>query len=278
VDEGHSPDKKRRWHFLPHLVQTTSIGVAFGLAVEGTKSLRISKSPKAVELPQQGNTMVRLVVQQNETQYVGAFARPPFSLWGDGKALLEGLHDAFTDFRVTLKDFRVDGTPDDPVSQTVKVFIGPRGQYRFRFDRVEATMTNSSLDELRLLPSLLGSGASWLREVVQGFKFQSHLFSYGAHYTVLDGTAETYLNGLSTNSLPPLGTAKGTGVIFHADNQKRAWRLQLTVDHSLLIDNGLFIQFALFVMQDELNYEELFREAETILRDSFTSLNLTVQE
>jgi hypothetical protein len=222
--------------------------------------------------------MLRLLVQQSEAQYVGAFTRPPFSLWGDGRALLEGLHDAFSDFRVSLKDFRVEGTPDEPSSQTVKIYIGAHGQYRFRFDRVEATLTNAALGELKLLPFLLASGSSWLREVVQGFTFQSHLFSYGVHCSLSEGTSETYLSSLATPTLPTLGTARGNGVIFHADSSERPWRLQLTVDHSLLIEHGLFIQLAILSTSDALDYESLFDDVEKSLDGSLAALGLGFQE
>jgi hypothetical protein len=222
--------------------------------------------------------MLRLLVQQTEAQYVGAFARPPFSLWGDGRALLEGLHDAFAGFQVSLKDFRVEGTPDDPSSQTVKVYIGAHGQYRFRFDRVEATLTNGSLDELRLLPSLLANGSSWLREIVEGFTFQSHLLSYGVHCSLSEGTSETYLSNLATPALSTLGTARGNGVIFHADRDERSWRLQLTVDHSLLIEHGLFIQFVILSMSDALDYESLFDEVQNSLGASLAALGLSFDD
>lgn len=222
--------------------------------------------------------MLRLLVQQSEAQYVGAFARPPFSLWGDGRALLEGLHDAFSDFHVSLKDFRVDGTPDDPSSQTVRIYIGAHGQFRFRFDRVEATLTNGTLDELRLLPALLANGSSWLRNVVQGFTFQSHLLSYGVHCSLSEGTSETYLSSLTTPALPALGTARGNGVIFHADRDERSWRLQLTVDHSLLIEHGVFIQLVILSMSDELDYESLFDDVEKSLGTSLAALGLSFHE
>jgi hypothetical protein len=222
--------------------------------------------------------MNRLLVQQSVTDYVGAFARPPFSLWGDGKALLEGLFDAFSEFQVSLKDFRVEGTPEDPSTQTVKIYIGSRGQYRFRFDRVEATIANGSIDEIRALPTLLAKGGLWLSAAVPTFGFQSHLFSFGAHCTLSEETSETFLSRLPTPRLSTFGTARGTGVIFHADSDERSRRLQMTVDHSLIVEHGLFIQFVLLVASGDIDYHLVFTEAEATLRSSLASLNLSLED
>lgn len=221
--------------------------------------------------------MLRLLIKQNVAEYMGAYTRPPFSLWGDGRTLLEGLHDAFAPFQVSLKDFRVDGTPEDPSSQTVKVYLGLSGQYRFRFDRIEATITNGTADELRLLPGILHRGSAWLREVVQGFTFKSHLFSYGAHCSIAEGSSETFLSSLHTPQLAALGTPRGSGIIFHAEDARRSWRVQLTVDHSLLVDNGIFLQFAVLVSQDQLDYQEFVSEAEIMLRESLGVLGLALE-
>lgn len=221
--------------------------------------------------------MTRLLVQQSVADYVGAFARPPFSLWGDGKALLEGLFDAFSDFNVSLKDFRVEGTPEDPSSQAVKVYIGSSGQYRFRFDRVEATLTNGTDADVRLLPALLSTSSSWLEAAVPGFRFQTHLFSYGIHCALAEGTSESYLSSLSTPRLPTFGTARGSGVIFHGERSEPPWRLQLTIDHSLIVEHGLYIQFVL-VTSDGVDYPLLFQEAEATLRSSLAELGLSFED
>jgi hypothetical protein len=220
--------------------------------------------------------MLRLLIQQNVAEYKGAYTRPPFSLWGDGKALLEGLHDTFSEFQVSLKDFRVDGNPENPSSQTVKVYLGSTGQFHFRFDRVEATITNGTTEEVNLLPAIAGKGATWLREAVQGFTFQSHLFSYTAHCALAEGTSESVLAGLQTPQLSTLGTVRGSGVIFHADDLERSWRLQLTLDHSLLVEDGIFIQFAVLVLQDHVDYVVLMSEARGLLRDSLATLGLSL--
>ena len=222
--------------------------------------------------------MLRLLVKQNVAEYMGAYTRPPFSLWGDGRTLLEGLHDAFAPFDVGLKDFRVEGTPEDPASQTVKIYLGLTGQYRFRFDRVEATITNGTADELRLLPSILDSGAAWLRQAVENFTFRSHLFSYGVHCSIAEESSETFLTNLQTPQLTRLGTPRGSGVIFHAEDTQRSWRLQLTIDHSLLVENGIFVQFVVLVPQDVVAYPQFISEAETVLRESLNTLGLTLED
>jgi hypothetical protein len=218
--------------------------------------------------------MLRLLVQQNATEYVGAFARPPFSLWGDGRALLEGLHDTFSGFGVALKDFRIEGTVEDPSSQTVRVYIGSTGQYRFRFDRVEAAITNGSTEDLMLLPSILANGGSWLRATVPDFTFQSHLLSYVAHGALSEQRSEDFLTSLGTPRLPTLGTARGSGVIFHGEDVERSWRFQLTVDHSLVVNDGLFVQIVILMAQDNVDYPAFVLESENILRSSLSAIGL----
>jgi hypothetical protein len=83
---------------------------------------------------------------------------------------------------------------------------------------------------------------------------------------------------LTTPALPALGTARGNGVIFHADRDERSWRLQLTVDHSLLIEHGVFIQLVILSMSDELDYESLFDDVEKSLGTSLAALGLSFHE
>jgi hypothetical protein len=220
--------------------------------------------------------MLRLLTQQNVAEYKGAFTRPPFSLWGDGRTLLEGLHGTFSEFRVSLKDFRVEGTAEDPSSQTVKIYLGSTGQFLFSFDRIEAVVANGTAEEIKRLPSIIENGAAWLREAVQAFTFQSHLFSYTAHCSLSEGTSEMFLGGLPTPQLPGLGTPRGSGVIFHADDAVRARRFQLTLDHSLLVENGLFLQVSVLALEDRVDYSVLMTETESLLRDSLATLGLSL--
>lgn len=220
--------------------------------------------------------MESLLVQQNVVEYVGGFSRPPFSLWGNGQVLLEGLYDSFSQFNVSLKDLRVEGTPEDPSSQTIKVYLGASGQYRFRFDRVEATMTNGTATELESFPIIIRKGSTWLRAAVPEFAFKSHLLSYSAHASLSAATSESVLQGLRTPHLPALGATRGSGVIFHADDVARGWRLQLTLDHSLLVENGLFLQLSIFAVQDDIDSPPLFSAAERILSDSLSALGMSL--
>lgn len=218
--------------------------------------------------------MPNLLVEQNQLDYFGAFERPAFTLWGEGRALLEGMYDAFSGPGTTFSDFRVEGLPDDPSTQTVKVHLGLKGTYRFKFDRVEATMTNLSEQGLVEAFSLLQKGEVWLRATVPQFRFTQHLFGYTAHCEIQDGTSESALADLGLVKCEGIGQSRSSGIIFHSEIPEENLTLHLTVDHSLAVHEGLFLSLSIVLNQNEIDYVAFGVRADTYLRRMLDAVGL----
>ena len=84
--------------------------------------------------------------------------------------------------------------------------------------------------------------------------FQSHVFTYATHNEVVNGTASEILMQTSELELSRLGTNRGTGLTFHGDLEEGTSRVQLTVDHSATVENGLFVQLVWLILGDELDH------------------------
>ncbi len=219
--------------------------------------------------------MRTLVVQQNQVDYIGVFAHPALSLWGEGRTILSGLSKALEGYYSgSLSAFSILGQPDVPASQAVVVRLSAQANYRFKFEQVEASLFNFSDAELSALPSVLKRGDEWLRAAVPQLAYKSHVFAYMSHSTILEGNSTEYLRALSPTLLEGVGKNLGSGIIFHADIPERNWRIQLALDHSLAIADGLFVQMQLITTVDQIDYKETLSAGRSILETSLARLGL----
>ncbi|MBA3321500.1 MAG: hypothetical protein H0T45_08665, partial [Pyrinomonadaceae bacterium] len=92
--------------------------------------------------------MRKLIIQQDQVSYVGLFSKPAFSLWGEGSKILEELYKAFSPYKVSLADFKQDYLSPILSDISVTVFLGANGNYKFKFDRIEASFSNFTEQEL----------------------------------------------------------------------------------------------------------------------------------
>lgn len=222
--------------------------------------------------------MKRLLVQQNQVSYAALFSRPAFALWGDGERILNGLFTAFSKRGVSLANFRFDQAGQDPGAQAITVSFGPLCSYKFKLDRVEASLNNFRRDDLAIFPHLLGEGATWLRSAIPDFSFQSHLFTYFGHSQLSEGTSQEFLTAIPTFSIPEIGESEGNGIIFHWKLKDRDWKVQLMVDHSLTVTNGLFLQFLLFATGDQLDYPETATAGRSIMDMALKKIGLEIDD
>jgi hypothetical protein len=198
--------------------------------------------------------MQELHIERNQLDYIGAFAKPAFVLWGESKSLFEGLYHAFAPFNVTLSDFRIEGNVEDPSSQSVKVLVGPNATFRFRVDRFEATIQDFSDTELSILTNILVSAGQWIRSVIPEFKFQSHIIGYQAHCDVAGSSSRDFLRSLRSPELSVLGKSNSSGLIFHGEFAELRRTVQLTLDHSLVVKDGLFVNFVSHITDGDIDY------------------------
>lgn len=207
----------------------------------------------------------QLEIENNQLTHTGSFARPLLDLWGDGKAVLQGLYKAFSPHGAAFAAIRNESASASPPDQVVSVTLGPRSVHRFRLDRTETTVQDFSEEDLRKFPSLLEASSRWIREAVPSFSFSSHLFSYTAHGRLKSGVAGDMLKALGPAAPKAGGSDLGTGVIFHWRGPSPGWQTQLVLDHSVKLSGGLFVLFTLVIATDDIDYAKLAGEAQEYL-------------
>lgn len=203
--------------------------------------------------------MHKLSIQRNEANYTGLFAEPPFTLWGEGAKILEGLYRAFRPFGITLADIRSDHGSGSLADEGVSVHVGSQASFRFKLDRIEASINSFTTADLESFADLLSFGEQWLRGAVPGLNFSSHLFSYVCHGAIDGTTSSAFLSQLASPQIHAFGQCRGNGIIWHGDIERQ--RVQLALDHSILVPEGLFLQFILVTLDDVVDYAQILRTA-----------------
>jgi len=222
--------------------------------------------------------MRKLIIQQNQVNYVGLFSKPAFSLWGDSSRILEELYRAFAPYKVNLADFRRDSLSTILSDISVTVFLGNNGNYKFKLDRVEASLSNFTEQELAGFPDMLSRGTGWLRSSLPDFSFQTHLFTYNNHSKLSEGTAKEFLLSFSQVNLDNVGTSLGNGLIFNWIEPKLERRVQLMIDHSYAYADGLFIQFLMQSTGDKIDYLETSTTGRDLLDKALAAIGLEIED
>lgn len=222
--------------------------------------------------------MPKLLVQMNQLDYVGLFSAPALGLWGEGGKILQGLYNAFSGYQINLADLRNESSSLNPSDQVIAVRFGSVGEYRFRFDRVELKLLNFTKNSLAEAPGVLAVGDEWLRSLVPGLGFKSHLFATVSHSRLLNGTAREFLLGLPSLNIDGVGVSEGPGVIFHWDLPEKGWKVQFAMDHSLSVEGGLFINFLIRPNGDTIDYSNLLVEGDKLFERILSKIGLEVTE
>ena len=222
--------------------------------------------------------MPKLIVSQNQLDYVGIFSRPSFPLYGSGPKLLEGLYTAFSPYRVTLSDIRDDSIYGRPSELSLTVSFGLSGLFKLKLDRIEFSVYNFRAEDLQVFPQILRSGDEWLRSAISDFSWGSHLFGSMSHNALSEGTSEEFLCGLSGLDIPNMGTSQGSGVIYHWTLPMDNWRVQLLIDHSTTVNSGLFINFLLRPSGDRIDYEHVTLKGFDLFKRAVTTIGLEITD
>jgi hypothetical protein len=217
--------------------------------------------------------MLSLEVYQDQLEYVGLFAAPVFGLLSQREKVVSGLYYAFLGLHSGLADFQVEGEGAGGLAETIAVNLTDRGTYRFSSERVEWTFSGPG-GRSELDGSVLDRGNAWLRSTVPSVAFKEHFYTYFAHAWVIGGSAREFLIGLNSPHLHGFGENQGTGLIFHADFPDHGWSVQITIDHSNVAADGLFVQILAVVSADQVDHQQTAKGVDRLLRDSLERLGL----
>ncbi|HEX8360527.1 MAG TPA: hypothetical protein VF613_10480 [Longimicrobium sp.] len=218
--------------------------------------------------------MMILDVQQAQLDYVATFAEPAFALWTDVPGMMGGLYGAFAGLHTGLTDFAVEGDERDPLAQKVVATLGNQGFFRVGYDRVEAVLPDYTGADLTEYSSTLKRGDGWLRGQWPAPVIHAHYLTFSIHAELRDGSPIDYLRGLSNRELPGIGDSLGTGLIFHVAIPNTLMQVHLTVDHSTVLDGGLFVQHVVTVGSDQIVHADVLHWSTQTLDQALWGLGL----
>lgn len=218
--------------------------------------------------------MTKLISRQNELDYAGFFTSPAFALWKGGIDVIEGVYKTFTSYNVSLADISLDNLSSDSASQGLKVDLNELGDYRFGFEQVEWTASDIDDSNLIRIPEVLKGGEDWLRTIVPDLSFNLHVLSRYSHNTLSEGTSREFLRKFSYLDIPGVGSNLGSGVIFHWELPEPGWRMNITLDHSNLVTDGLFIEQEITAAVDDIDYTKVLITSQKILTSALAKIDL----
>lgn len=222
--------------------------------------------------------MHNLEVHRSQVDYLGLLAQPSFSLWGEGKILLASLYAAYQPYGVRLADISTNQDLQTMADSEVSIQLGGRSVFRFKFDRVEARLSNYTEEDLQRFPDAISRGVNAIRQAASDFTLASHLLSHFSHSAITGVTSRDYLRGLAPQPDLRIGESRGHGFIFHYDTVDPAWQVQLTLDHSLSIPDGLFINYTVLIVAGEIDYQQTLVAARDLLEQSLAQLGLSARK
>src|SRR5205807_2148051 len=134
-----------------------------------------------------------------------------------------------------------------PAEQEVTVRLGSSANFKFRFERLEAHLYNYTEADLDQLPDLIDRGVSALRESASDFGLASHLMVHASHSVLRGVSSREFLKSLPSHFDLGIGESEGNGLIFHFDLVDRGWKVQLTLDHSLSVPDGIYMNYTVLI-------------------------------
>jgi len=222
--------------------------------------------------------MQKLLVQQANIDYYGFFNGPAFNLMGEMRHIIQGLSEAFSGNNVGLGNFRLDGEASEPSSASVTVRLGSFGLYKFKFDQVQANLASFSYDDLEGFISVISKGNKWVRQSVDNFSFRSHIFSYSNHSNIVENTSTEFLTALPRRNIPLPGEDLGSGLLETWHDKEMDARVRLSLDHSLQLQDGLYMNYIIVFDRDEIDYIDYAHQSRKLLEQFLEKLNLQFAE
>lgn len=222
--------------------------------------------------------MPKLFVQQASVDYHGFFSSPAYDLMGEGAKIMGGLAKAFSSHNIGLANFRTEVDINDPSENTVIVYLGRFGIYRFKFDQVQASLKEFGDDDLEGLINVIQKGDAFLREAIPRFAFRRHAFVYASHSVLSEGTSQSFLLSIPRRPTPVLGKDLGSGVIENWHDENIDARVYFTLTHSFTETDGIYINYMVTFERETIDYADMASKARRLLDATLESLNLRFAE
>jgi hypothetical protein len=224
--------------------------------------------------------MPKLLVQQVSLDYHGFFQSPAYGLMGEGGRIMAGLAKAFSSYNVGLSNFRTEVDVNEPSANSVIITLGQFGIYRFKFDQVQAGLRNfTSDDDIVGLVTAIEKGDVWLRSTIENFAFRSHAFVYSSHSTLSEGTSQSFLLSIPRREKPiVVGRDLGSGILETWDDPDLGARIHLTLGHSLVQPDGIYIHYMVVFETERIDYAAVASKGRALLDRTLESMGLKFWE
>lgn len=226
----------------------------------------------------EGPMMPKLLVQQANVDYYGFFASPAFDLIGELRLIIAGLSKAFAAHNVGLGNFRMEGDAVEPSTAAAIVRLGRFGMYKLKFDQVQVSLSGFTDDDLEGMISIIEKGNSWVRETAKDFAFKTHAFLYSSHSALSDGTSSSFLLNLPRRPIPIFGEDLGSGILETWHDPEMDAKVRLSLDHSLQVTDGLYINYMVVFERDIIDYVEAAHQSRKLLEQSIKGIGLEFEE
>ncbi len=221
--------------------------------------------------------MRRLDVHEDHTSYAGLFSGPAFKFWSLGMIMLERVYLLFNEYGVGVNDIKIDATSPDS-SPTLNIDLGDLGDYKFGLEQVEWEMSNLDDDDLVRVPEVLSRGVSWLCSTNPGLTLKEHNFNYFSHNKLSGLTSQEFLREFHNVDISGVGKSLGSGLIYHWELPEKSWRMSLTIDHSNVVEDGLFIYQDILVSGEQIDYTELVISSRKLLKETLAKIGLEFED
>ena len=219
-----------------------------------------------------------LDVRWETLNYTARYARPAFSLWGQGGKIVEALYDALSRYGVTLENITGTATLANASAHLLTITIGNSGNLKIAHDRLEFSFSNFTTDFFQSLPQLFSACTEWLRVAVPKFQFATHQFQYFTHSYIKESTTEEVLKTVNPVILKSAGLSLGHGAIFNHVLPDRKWKTQLIIDRSSFLPDALFVSLNFSISSDDVKYEALILEGRQYLDSLLEGFDLSLPQ
>lgn len=221
--------------------------------------------------------MKKLNLDQAQVAYTATFAAPAFSLWHDRAALIEQIYEALNAFGVTLSDMRYETLDRTASGASLIITTVELGNFRLKLDSLEWAIVDFVNEDLQEVSGMLKGIEDLLRSKQKGFEFKHHTINYFNHSKLSEGTRKSFLDSLSTKPLQTVGKNLGTGVIYHWQDDVLNAQSQLLITHSLIVEDGLFIQYNFIFERPTVDYQELVEVAINRLDRALAEIDIEIE-
>jgi len=217
-----------------------------------------------------------LTINQNHLSYFAQLSKPKMSLLGNQQHTIDALYDVFSEYRVELSSFQLEGTGSNPSSIGVNVNLGTFGFYKVKADRIEWLAENFGEEVIEKFPNILQCGSEWLRSALN-ISFKSHYFAYICHGRLSEGDAEQFLLTLPVTRLFGFGRSLGNGIIETWFDDTLGGTGKLWIDHSISIKGGLYVQLLIAIEGDEVDYFKVTKRGIDVFYGGLRSIGIEVE-